>query len=371
LAFGYSGVDFGLLYRTGGLLETQVLTLSAAATGAETFTITLNGTEFTTSATAGTIPHNAFEIVSDTFTGYETYQNGNTVTFVATAIGAQTGDFTFASDGDGAGSFAESVAGNPVTDTFVNQADWNIDPMDGEGPSGMTLDPSKGNVYQVEYQYLGYGQILYSIEDFRDGQPTPVHRIQYVNSNVSPSLTQPILKIGWFAASVGSSGTNLECYGGSAGAFVEGKITPFRNPQAHGNTKTGITTALTSVISFRVRAVFNNIINVTETKPLLASVAVDGTKPAQIAVIINPTLGGEPNWQYHDESDDTMEFDTAATTVTGGREAVLFSLPKSGGETIDMNDLGFILTRGDIITLAVQATSGTTDASASLTWLED
>ena len=51
-----------------------------------------------------------------------------------------------------------SVTGS-VTETKVNQADWNIDVMDGTGPSGFTLDPSKAQIFYMDIEWLGLGTV--------------------------------------------------------------------------------------------------------------------------------------------------------------------------------------------------------------------
>lgn len=57
-------------------------------------------------------------------------------------------------------SFVErsSVTGS-VTETRVNQADWNVDVMDGTGPSGITLDPSKAQIQYMDIEWLGLGTV--------------------------------------------------------------------------------------------------------------------------------------------------------------------------------------------------------------------
>ena len=47
--------------------------------------------------------------------------------------------------------------GEDQTNTFITSGSFNIDKLDGSGPSGMVLDPQKGNAYQIGYQYLGFG----------------------------------------------------------------------------------------------------------------------------------------------------------------------------------------------------------------------
>ena len=380
LSFGYDGTKFGILHRTGGELEAQKLSLSAAASGAETATITLNDTEFTVSLTSGTAAHNCFEIASETFTGYNVYQNDSEVLFVATSIGTQTGTWSFTSDGTAAGTFSETNNGQPATDVWVYQEDWNVDNLDGKGPSTMVLDPTKGNVFEIIYQHGGYGEIRYGVQDPGTGITNVVHRIQYANAFETPNLLLPSMRVGWFAASLGST-TPLAMYGSSAAAFIEGRrVFSFRNPESVDNAKASVGTTLTNIVSIRVRPTLNGGINTRAVDLLFAAVAVDGTKPAEFKVVLNAQLGGEPNWTYQDEDSSTVEYDTAGTTVTIGADSQVLaagSLSKSGSDRLNLIDY-VRMERTETLTLAVAATSGTTDVTGgttdvtgALTWIEE
>jgi hypothetical protein len=323
---------------------------------------------------SGTAALNAKEIAATSFTGYNTYQNGDTVLFVATAVGTQTGTFSYSSDGDSAGTLAATIEGVAVTDSWVYQAAWNMDTCDGNGPSGFTLNPQKGNVYQIKFQYLGYGEILFGIETPGNGEFLPVHRIQYSNANESPSVLQPSLKIGWFAASLGSTGTDMQMFGASAGGFIEGKRGVFRNPDSHSNTKTGVGTTSTNILSLRNRALLNGFLNADELLPLIVTAAADGGKPAVVDIFINATVSGTPNWSYHDEDNSIVEVDTSGTTVaenSSTQHIGSIALARLGNGTLNLDELDVHMTRGDVVTVAAKATASTTDVSASISWRED
>lgn len=51
-----------------------------------------------------------------------------------------------------------SVTGSPVN-TRIAQADWNQDPMDGSGPSGITLDPTRTQIFWCDIEWLGVGSV--------------------------------------------------------------------------------------------------------------------------------------------------------------------------------------------------------------------
>lgn len=57
-------------------------------------------------------------------------------------------------------SFVErnSVTGT-LAETVVDQADWNIDKLDGTGPSGLTLDISKAQIFWMDIEWLGLGTV--------------------------------------------------------------------------------------------------------------------------------------------------------------------------------------------------------------------
>jgi hypothetical protein len=65
------------------------------------------------------------------------------------------------------------------TTNYANQSSWNIDPMDGSGPSGLTLDISKQQILVIQYQWLGSGQVIFSFSI--DGMTFPVHKFNHAN----------------------------------------------------------------------------------------------------------------------------------------------------------------------------------------------
>jgi hypothetical protein len=64
----------------------------------------------------------------------------------------------------------------------VRQADFNIDPLDGTGASGFTLDASKMQMYALEYSWYGAGTVIWMLRG-QDGQFNWAHRRP--NNNVS------------------------------------------------------------------------------------------------------------------------------------------------------------------------------------------
>ena len=71
--------------------------------------------------------------------------------------------------------------------TWTPQSSWVYDKADGSGGLA-AVDWTKGNVFAVQYQYLGFGNIRFSMEDRSTGAFVPVHDIKYPGLNTLPSL---------------------------------------------------------------------------------------------------------------------------------------------------------------------------------------
>jgi hypothetical protein len=57
-------------------------------------------------------------------------------------------------------SFVErSFVTGVVVNTPVVQANWNVDPMNGSGPSGITIDLTKAQILYMDLEWLGVGTV--------------------------------------------------------------------------------------------------------------------------------------------------------------------------------------------------------------------
>jgi len=271
-------------------------------------------------------------------------------------------------------SFGVMTRNNSV-DTWVPQASWNGDKMDGTGgasnPTGQNLDPTKGNVYQINFQWLGFGLIEFAIEDANTGRFVPVHQVRYANANTVPSLLNPSFPILWSVENT-TNNTNMTLKGASCVGEIEGQIKYLGPTNAIGNSKTGVTTTLTNIVTIRNKSTYQTLTNRTPINILKYNISVDGNKPAEFQLIKNTTLGGTPSYTDISTNTSVIDYDTAGTTITGGQVidfstlASAGSLDASGTSTTDI-----ILLPGETLTLAVRASATTTDATAAIRWVED
>jgi len=82
--------------------------------------------------------------------------------------------------------------GDGVNYQAAAQASWNVDPLNGLGPSGITLDPTNNLLGFVDLEWLGVGRVRVGF--FVNGVPVVCHAFN--NSNFTlPYLNNPFLPI--------------------------------------------------------------------------------------------------------------------------------------------------------------------------------
>jgi len=216
--------EFGILYVVRGVREVQTLTITVASSNTENVVVTLAGVAHNIAVTnSANIQRTVWEISQGTYTGFKAYPHGATIVFVADSSGNKTGAFTL-SGTSAAGTFAETRAGVASTDTFIPQSEFNGDKLNGNGPSGVTIDPTKGNVFEIGIQYLGFGSITFSVEAAAEGNnPDFVnfHTLRLPNTLTTPSFGNPSFPFSMAVYSAGST-TNQITKSGSYAGFIEG-----------------------------------------------------------------------------------------------------------------------------------------------------
>ena len=81
----------------------------------------------------------------------------------------------------GASNITAAVVSKTI-DTKIPQSSWNLDPMDGTGPSGYKLDLTKMQMFYIDFSWYGAGFIRWGLRG-TDGDVTYVHKMQ--NNNVN------------------------------------------------------------------------------------------------------------------------------------------------------------------------------------------
>jgi hypothetical protein len=116
-----------------------------------------------------------------------------------------------------------SVTGSQV-DTKVAQSSWNIDPMDGTGPSGITVDWSTRQILNIGLEWLGVGEVTLGMVINREIHP--VHRFLHANgqgNNIQkPYINRPSLPVRYELEAIGPTPATMNqicCTVNSNGGF--------------------------------------------------------------------------------------------------------------------------------------------------------
>lgn len=257
--------------------------------------------------------------------------------------------------------------------TTVAIADWD-DPLDGSGASGMDIDLTKGNVWQIEFQYLGFGSILLSVEDDSSGGFVPAHRILYANANTTPSVYNPNFKHTiWVDNGVTTS--NITLKSASYAFFIQGKTKyqEIHQPQqTSGNIEKASVVATTNLFTIRNRSTYagkQNFIDVLIENVGASIEASSANNIGTIRLVRNATLGSS-SYSNINTNNSVIEIDTSSTSVTGGTE--LFIIPLAGKnayELINLSDFDILLHPGDTISITGSSANSAT-VNANILWKE-
>ena len=250
-------------------------------------------------------------------------------------------------------------------DNWIEQSTWNID-------AKADLDPTLGNVYQIQFQWLGFGAITFSIEDRLTGMFIQVHRIEYANTSTSTSIRNPSLPI---YASVGNptSANDIKMSTPSAMAFVEGKyendtLHPLDLPRGFEVPTNGILAGVEElIVAFRVTPTFQGIDNRLLYQPVRFSVAVDGSKTVVFRAYLGSTITGG-TWVNYNPATSSLQSNTTAT-FSGGRVVTGWTTGKTASEDKDLVDFGIELGKEATILITAES-SNISDVDIFATLLE-
>lgn len=248
----------------------------------------------------------------------------------------------------------------------VAQAAWD-DPLDGTGASGMTLDHTKINIWEIRYQYLGAGKIQYCIEDDSTGDLIVVHTVLYANNFTEPSTHNPNFHHTMWVNNKATIG-NMIIKSASYAYFIEGKtsLIELHQPEnaSGAKEKTGIT-AERAIFTIRNRSLYASKPNFIDILLLAIGGSIEASSAnnlGNIRIVKNATLGGTPAYTDINTTDSVIEIDIAGTTVTGGKELDAELLAgKNDSFRISLIDGKIILNPGETLTVA-----GSSDNSAAI-----
>ena len=86
-----------------------------------------------------------------------------------------------------------SAVTGSVVDTEISQSNWNVDPLDGNGPSGITLDLNKVQILWFDFEWLGSGTVRCGF--IINGEYIHCHSFQHANVIEGTYITTATLPV--------------------------------------------------------------------------------------------------------------------------------------------------------------------------------
>lgn len=379
LQVGYNTTgQFGILRENGGKAHIHRFTITSAASGTENITVTLAGVAKTVSIPSGITTRNATGIGTNTFPGWIVDYQDSKVEFLATSVGAKTGTFSIASSGTLVATSTTAQTGIAHSSNWIYQDEWNFDTLTGVGgttnPSGVTLDPTKLNVYQINFRWLGVGEMRFAIENPSTGDMMPIHHIHYSNRNNDVHLDNPSLKIGYVAAELnGSSGVGVTVSGASMMGAIEGIISTTTYPVAATHTRSGgmnVTDTIYHLLTIKNNLIANNKINTREIilKRLTGGTTASASNPCTLYLYIDPTYSTPLDFTPIGNS---SSYSGTECLITSGTPVAVFNLTSGAPDHFDLDNLRLVLPPQTKFAVAVSSSAVMQTASCGVTFIED
>jgi hypothetical protein len=294
-------------------------------------------------------------------------------------FGLFNGSDGFYFEDDGSGDYFCCIINSGGTPSLqrVGRAQWNGDKLDGNGPSGITADPTKQQMVSFEYEWYGAGQVKFGW--VIDGKTIIVHTFNTANVLVNAWSRTPFLPIRIEIKNTtgGQAGGPFYIYQGSNSLVSEGQPEKLGIAQNIQTAITGLDTGTANtyrpLISIRLKATqLQGIV-----LPSYFQVATIDNTNVYYRLVRNVTLTGG-TWNDMPDANSFAQYNVTATSFTGGTTLDAgFVIGGSGGGPIRIDkDTQFQIGRSsigtvsDTLTLVAAASTSNKSAIASMTWIE-
>ena len=219
--------------------------------------------------------------------------------------------------------YSGSSAGNET----VAQSSWNIDKLDGTGPSGITLDITKTQILIIDVQALYVGRVRVGFDI--GGEITYAHEFLHANLIASPYIQSANLPVrcGMTCTATVSTTMNFICSaiiseGGSEDINVYGYT--FSTAASRVIAAVGSTIQL---ISLRPRLTFNGITNRSRVAFIDVEIYLDGNGAVKWELVVGQDITGgtwtNVNTTYSSSEVNPANNGTATATLSGSPLVVI------------------------------------------------
>lgn len=262
-----------------------------------------------------------------------------------------------------------SIVDHPVASTA-----WNIDKLDGTGPSGATIQLDKTQIFVIDFEWLGVGRVRFGV--VINGVVYYVHQMVHANILTTVYMSTPNLPLRYEISNDGS---------GAASSLIHicSTVITEGGSEEHGAVLTASTN--NSTITLTSAGTLYGIIGLrlktthlgATVKTMMASfMGTSGADPWQWQLLLNPTVTGTFTYADVTNSACQVAIGTSFPTVTNGTLLNAGHLYQQSSQLADLTNaitLGSTIAGvSDTLVLCGMPVAGGSNvaAYASLTWRE-
>jgi len=260
-----------------------------------------------------------------------------------------------------------STSGSADDTRYVAQSSWNVDKLDGTGPSGYTLDVTttpSAQILFMDFEWLGVGTVRCGF--VIDGQFIVCHKFHNANTLDKVYMKTAILPIRYEITATGTLSSSADMKQICSSVISEGGYQQVKALSwARMTAATTVTTSFEPLVSIRLNS---GSLDAVVLPAYYTVFPIPNNVDYEIVLLKNATLTGA---SYNTATFDNVDFDVSATALTGGT-IVLQNYTKgtnqSSGDAIVPTGYNFDLQLGrtiagtsDVYTLAARTISGTDD----------
>lgn len=307
--------DAQLTYNLQPLLYEQIVTGEGASVGHDTTNRAATMT-FAATPTGGQTEMRTFE--------HFRYQPGKSqlvfITFNMNGGVANTVKYAGYSDGSNGIEFA-MVGATPTIrllsdtghgDESWQQSTWNLDKLDGTGPSGAVLDLTKTQILVIDFQALYTGRVRVGFDI--DGDIVYAVEASHANKSADPYIQTANLPVRVGMTCTGTVSTTMQFI--CCSVISEGGQDDTTGYQfSVEGTATAASSARTHLLSVRPASTYNSIVNRSKFVLESVDVVVTGNQPVKWELILGEALTDTTTFNAVNATYSGFEYNTAGTTA--------------------------------------------------------
>lgn len=225
-----------------------------------------------------------------------------------------------------------SVTGT-VSDNAVARANWNMDKLDGNGPSGLVAHFDKAHIYHIDLQWA-VGRVRFGV--LQNGLLIYVHQTQHSNTITLPYMTSANLPVRYEilnTATTASASTLTQIHSAVMSEGGQDIDNFFTYGVSNSVARTAASATEVAILTIRPKATFGNKTNRIPVYIQDFTVLVNSNEVGCRLVIGDITLGSTDTW-ISAGTNSSVEYNEIGTTVTGGDTIMSFLSGDAAAATV-------------------------------------